>query len=197
MKLFRYITLTAFIVLTGVSLAGQDEVVDFKIAIAHDDGDGAGEMMINLSSSDMGFNMRDMQEGETRSIVDESGRNILVTRTADGFDLNVDGKTIELPDVTGGAHGMVWVDGEHGEDVDVQVLHEGNMTASSTAEFVGGPGGITILSGEPIDGATQEGIKSLLMSAGHSSEVVFVDRESAHSGVHGMKVVTKNIEVTQ
>jgi hypothetical protein len=195
MKLFKLITLTVFLAVAGVSLAGEDEVVEYKIAIAHDEGDG--EMMINLDSSDMGFNMHDMQEGETRSLVDESGRNILVTRTADGFDLNVDGKTIELPDVAGGAHGMVWVDGEYGEGVDVQVIHESNMMASSTAEFIGGPGGITILSGKPIDGATQEGIKSLLMSAGHSSEVVFIDRKSAHGGAHGMKVITKNIEITQ
>lgn len=195
MKLFKFIALAGFLTIAGVSLAGEDEVVEYKIAIAHNEGDG--EMMVSLDSSDMGFNMHDMQEGETRSIVDESGRNILITRTADGFDLNVDGKTVELPDISGGEHGMVWVDGEHHESVDVQVLHEGSMMTSATADFIGGPGGITILSGGAIDNATQEGIRSLLMSAGHSSEVVFIDRESAHSGAHGMKVITKNIEVTQ
>ena len=69
----------AFVVVTlglaAAVLAGED--VKTKIAIAVVDSDGDGEVRFDLNSDDLGFDLHDMQEGENRSIVDESGRNIL------------------------------------------------------------------------------------------------------------------------
>ncbi len=80
---------------------------------------------IKIDSEELGFDWRElhgMQEGENRSIIDESGRNILVTREADGFTLNIDGEIIELPMLFGGHHSMVWA--EDGDEVDVNVHGE-------------------------------------------------------------------------
>ena len=190
MKSLRPIAVATFLALAGISLAGEHEVVEYKIAVAENDGSGA--VTVDLDSETMGFNLHDLQEGESRSIVDKSGRNILVTRNADGFSLNVDGKTIDMPMISGN-HGMVWVGDDHAENIDVQVLHEGAMS-NSTASFSDGPAGRTILSAEPIDDATKEGIKSLLISSGNTDEVRFIDSNFAHGGIHGVKVVSNTVK---
>ena len=153
----------------------------------------AGEdVTIAINSEELGFDWRelhDMQEGENRSIIDESGRSILVTREADGFTFNIDGEIVEMPALFGGHHGMVLA--ENGDEVDV------NVHVMRRAQFAGrhemhGMDDTVIISGEPIDDATQQQIKLLLESAGYDSDVNFIDREAAH----GERVFIKKIEET-
>jgi hypothetical protein len=148
-----------------------------------------GDVTVAINSEELGFDLRDlhgMQEGENRSIVDESGRNILITREADGFTLNIDGEIVELPMLFGGHHAMAW--SEDGDEVDM------NVHVMRRAQFAGSHDmdGTTIISRKPIDDATKQQIRLLLESAGYESDVNFIDREAAH----GEQIIIKRIVET-
>ena len=160
----------AIVGLAGLALAGED-------------------MRIVINSEELGFDLRElhgMQEGENRSIVDESGRNILITREADGFTLNIDGEIIELPMLFGGYHAMAWSEDGDEVDVNVHVMHRKQLFGRH------GMDGTMIVSPKPIDDDTQQQIKLLLESAGYDSEVNFIDREAAH----GEQVIIKKFTMT-
>jgi hypothetical protein len=44
--------------------------------------------------------------GKIKTVLDDSGRSILITREADGYKIDVDGKTIDLP-LFDGKHGAM------------------------------------------------------------------------------------------
>jgi hypothetical protein len=170
--------------LAGNTMAGDETKMTMAIEVIGEDGAHGKHFTIN--SDDLGFDLAEMQVGESRSIVDESGRNILVTRGEDGFSINIDGETIELPDFHSGAHGGMHViaDGED-SDVNIHVMRDVNMTMMNEMS------GTMILSPKPIDGATQQAIKSLLESAGYGSDVNFIDHDGAEHG----KVIIKKVEM--
>ena len=163
----------AIVGLVGSALAGDD-------------------VRIVINSEELGFDLRDlhgMQEGENRSIIDESGRNILVTREADGFTLNIDGEIIELPMLFGGHHAMAWSEDGNEVDVNVHVMHRAKIASMDGMHDFDDT---MIISRKPIDDATKQQIKLLLESAGYESDVNFIDREAAH----GEQVIIKRIEKT-
>jgi len=190
MKLGKIALTIGALGLLGVALADED--VKRKMAIQIVDDSGDGEVRIELDSDDLGFDLHEMQEGEIRSIVDNQGRTILVSRNAESFTFDVEGKTFTLPVFDGahhGAHhGAAWVGDEHGEDVDVHVMHDRKFVTAK------GMDGIMIMSGKPIDEATQQAIKALLESAGHGSEVHFIDHKGPHAGPHHVRVINKRVE---
>lgn len=110
-----------FIGAFSVALA-QDEA-RVKIAVATDDGDGEGIHM-QFDSDDVGFDLQDMQEGENPAFVDELGRTILVTRAADGYTFDVEGKTIKMPLIDGDHKHMLHLNGDHDQDIEVYVEHD-------------------------------------------------------------------------
>ncbi|MDH3532696.1 MAG: hypothetical protein OEO82_07185 [Gammaproteobacteria bacterium] len=193
MNLRKSILLVALLGMAMTAFAADE--VRTKMVIALVDGDGDDQTRIELNSEELGFNLHDMQVGENRSIVAEDGRTILITREADGFSFDVDGKTVKMPAMPGGPHGPgmphgpIMIDGA--DDVDAHVVH------GAHAGKFRGPGGITILSGKPIADATQQQIRTLLESAGHDSEVRFIDHESHHGGPHQMRIVEKRVETAE
>lgn len=121
MNLKNVISITTLIVLASAAFAGEEMQTKMKIAIV--DGTDDGVVRVELDSDELGFNLHDMQVGENQSIVDATGRSILVTRETDGFSFNVDGKTIKVP-AFAGDHDAVWVEKVDGDaDVDVHLLH--------------------------------------------------------------------------
>lgn len=179
----KWAATVAALALAAVATAGEEMHAQFAIAVESDDG-----VTLDLDSEDLGFNLHDLQEGETRSIVDESGRNILITRTAEGFTFNVDGKSIDLP-MMGDAHSMAFVEGDPDVDFDVRVLHADSSAVIEEMD------GVTIISGEAIDESTRESIRSALISAGHDGDVQFIDKAGAH-GMRQVKVIRKDVEIT-
>ncbi len=147
--------------LPGLADDGAETRYDVKIVTV----DGDETVNVAFSSDDMGFDIAEMQVGENRSFTDDQGRNILVTREDSGFRLDVDGKTVEIPEI-GGIHGMADID----DDVD--------MDRQDRVERIG-PEGITILSDRTIDDATRQSIESVLRSAGYDDAVNFVEESSA------------------
>jgi hypothetical protein len=190
MKSGKILLLAMALGLATTAFAGEE--MQMKIAVVKDDGDG--DVRIELDSDDIGFNLDDLQEGESRSVVDKSGQAILITRTADGYTFDVDGETIDMP-MLGGDHKMVWVEEDGNADVDVHVVRK--------AMFIGEDhmGSTMIMSAEPIDEATQQVIKSALESAGHDGEVHFVTHKmhhgAKHGGEHQVKVIKKVVEVKE
>jgi hypothetical protein len=196
MNVTKFVLALAIIGLVGVALA--DEEARTKIAIEVVDDASDGDVRIELDSDELGFNLHDMQVGENRSIVDKSGKSIFVSRDADGFSFEVDGKTIRMPAFDGRHHGAMWIDGGQGENVDVHVMQGSNFISADRMH------GIVIMSDKPIDATTQQAITSLLESAGHGSEVRFINHEGPHvaiphdgSGPHQVKIVRKHVEVTE
>ena len=197
MAFSKIVVSVAAIGLFGVAVA-QDQT-RVQIEVISDDGDHDA-VRIELDSDDMGFNLHDMQEGENRSIVDKDGRTILVTRNADGFSFNVDGKTIDMPLIASGHHGVVIADAEHGENVDVRVMKHAGVGTPAHYGKVAMPvhmDGTMIMTGKPVDEATQQAIKSLLESAGHEGEVRFMDRERLHESHKQVQVIEERIEISE
>jgi len=191
MKIGKILLLVMALGLSTIAFAGEE--MKMKIIAVEDSGDG--EIRIDLDSDDIGFSLDELQEGESRSIVDKSGQSIVVTRKADGFSFDVDGKSIDMPMLRGNHGDMVWVDEDGGADIDVHVMRN--------ATFIGEDhmGSTMIMSVEPIDEATQQIIKSALESAGHDSEVHFVTHGAHHNagndGEHHVKVIKKVIEIKE
>ena len=168
------------LMLATAAAAGED--VEMKIRIAIDDGGDNGGIHLDLDSDSMGFNLHDMQEGEMQSITDESGRSILITREADGFKFDVDGKTIELP-IFDVEHGAMWIDNDVSTDVNVRVIRDSHVFAHKAAS------GVTVISGKTVDEATQEAIRSLLISSGHDNGVEFIEAGSGLEGLHEIEAL--------
>lgn len=97
-------------------LAGDDAKTDAKREVKikiMQDGD-----LIDLDLDDLGV-------GETRDFKSDSGKDVVVTRTDEGFDVTVDGKKIELfKDLTGdegGGHRVIRIEKRTGEGDNVEV----------------------------------------------------------------------------
>jgi hypothetical protein len=91
--------LTAIVLTIVVSMAAlASEQRKMHIEIAVDDDTTGQEFSFN--SDDMGFDLQQMQVGESQTITDDSGNAALVTRTEGGFQFDVDGKTIDIPSHT-------------------------------------------------------------------------------------------------
>ncbi len=172
----------AFLFATA-AVSGEKDHAKIEIKVVADDTDGNTHLV--LDSDDLDFELQDMQVGENQSIVDEDGVAVLVTRTEDGFSFDVDGKTIDMPDFTKSGH-------EFAPEVDVDVrvmrMHKGDAPHAMVEM-----GGVMILSGEEIDEATQQVIRTALESAGHD-EVHF---SGAHGhGLHQIEVVTEVVDIS-
>ena len=76
-----------------------------RIEIALDD-DTSGEQSFIFDSKAAGFDLHSLAPGESRLLTDEAGATATVRRTAGGFEFDVDGKTINVDDLseTGGMH---------------------------------------------------------------------------------------------
>lgn len=177
------------LVWASLSHAGEPEAAwATHIAIAEDDGPGHEPFILELSSEELGFDLQDLQVGESRAVVDDAGRNILITRTSEGYDFDVDGKSISMPAFDGHA-GLVQAGGISAGNFDVEIMGD-NMHFMDSAI-----NGITIIAPTPLDESTKASIRSLLQSAGRSETVTFVDTsEAPHAhgvatSVHKIKVV--------
>jgi len=157
----------AFLLATA-AIAGEEQRT--KIEIELDDND-ASHRSFKFDSKDAGLNLRDLAVGETRELTGESGNTALVTRTENGFILDVDGEKIDLSD-------LHEVDGDH-----KTVKKHKKVRMIKTDD----DNAVTVISGKAIDETTREQIRQVLQSAGQDGEVVFIDSSelTAGGGAHG------------
>jgi hypothetical protein len=188
MKTLKLAAFAVLLIFGATTFAQEEHEMKFEIIVAEDGADKTTSF--SWSGADADFDMQDMQVGESRSIIDDSGKSVLITRETDGFKIDVDGKTIMMPEMPEmGVHAthMAFVDG--GEmDIDVQVIgHEGFMTS-------GGPEGVTIITDEALDDSTKASIEAVLQSAGRDDKVIFIDGSGGADGKH-VKIIRKHVEV--
>lgn len=190
---FRSIAAVICALLVLDANAGEQHKTRIEIAV---DDDASGQQSFVFDSEDAGFDLQSMLVGESRSITDRAGNTADLRRTEDGFQLDIGGNTVDLPDLTGD-HAM---HGEHEVKVladggDVNVTKEIRMIKSDSTD------GVTIISGGEIDAATRERIADVLEDAGHGSEIVYIDGafhdgEHQASGKREVRIVKKEVDVT-
>lgn len=104
--------------------AAETQEKRMKIVVETHDAD---ESVLRFDSDEAGFSLDELQLGESRSIVDKDGNTLFVVRTEDGFEFDVGGRKIEVPDLTAEGledmdiHEHVHVDGEH-EEHEVRIV---------------------------------------------------------------------------
>jgi hypothetical protein len=185
--------LLAAVLFAGTAYSG-DKHHKMEIKVVEDDGDG--ETSVVIDSDDMGFKLHDLAVGETRNFVDKEGRPIEISRGDDGFSINVDGKTIDLPGIdklhrVKGGHGkrkVIIGDGEHAVDMDVRVIRAGGPHI----EMMDGEG-VMIFSAKEIDEATKQIIRTALESTGHE-KVHFADGDEG--GLHEVHVIKEVVKAS-
>ena len=194
MKTLKLLVLAVSLIFAAVALAQDDEQMEMKIVVAGTTTDESTTIHW-IGSGEAGFDMQAMQIGENQSFVDESGRAILVTREEEAFRFNIDGKTIVLPDFGDRPEYIALADGSDvTADFDIEIV--GDHHAMSTMAMPAfSPGGVTIISGEPLDASTQESIKAVLLSVGRDDEVTFISHGDGSDGQ--VQMLRKRVEVIQ
>ncbi len=178
MKLKQLVVLLVTVLFASAAYSGDKAHHKMEIKVVSDD--GSGETSVVLDSDELGFDLNDMQVGENRSVIDKEGRPILITRNEDGYTLDVDGKSIDLPPMDHAEHAMMRKAHMKGQRKH-HVMRESMQ-------------GVMIISGEEIDEATQAVIRTALESAGHT-EVHFAGGHDG--GPHQVHVIREEVEVTK
>lgn len=197
MKTLKLLALAVTLMFGAAALADIEEKRVMKIVIEGVSSDDSTSF--HWSSNDSSLDMHNMQIGESQSIVDESGRSVLITRESEGFRFDIDGETIVVPDMDFGPHEMhmAFTDGsDFTTDINVEVMGDVMGAVMGKHHFMSAHAsdGVTIISREALDATTKESIKAVLLSAGRSDEVIFIDRSGDADGKH-VKIVRKQIEV--
>lgn len=182
--------LAVSLVLAATASADVEEKREMKIVVAGPMGDESTAIHW-VGSGDSAFDMHSMQVGEIQSIVDESGRPVLITREDDGFKFEVDGETVFLPAMGAAGGYLTQLEGSDvTADFDVEIIGDHVATPAH------GGNTVTIISAEPLDATTQESIKAVLQSAGRDEAVNFIDGSGTSDTKH-VKVIRKRVEIEQ
>ena len=186
----KYLVLVWSILLASAAVAGDQERTHIKIAV---DNDTAGEQTFTFNSEDSGLDLQSMAIGEAQTLTDASGNVATISRTVDGFEVDVGGETIALGNLGDAQPFDVFVhDGDHHSDVyvDKQVK---NIKMIKT----GDDESITIISGQSISDAARQKIRDALASAGLDGDVEFIDGSEFNGDVKKeVRVIKKEIDVT-
>lgn len=199
----KLIQLAALAVLMAFGVASAQEVekkMELKVVIAGDD--AGSEHEVHWIGTDA--ELDGLAVGDSKTITGESGREVVVTKTEDGMQFEIEGETIVMPDMGADGTHMAFVDAEGGHgDVDIRVMKMGGMHEEMDIEVMADssqmmqahhPDGVTIISETPLDDSVKESIRSVLISAGNNEEVTFVDGSAEGRQI---KVIKKRVEITQ
>ena len=181
MKLLKLVGLAVLLIFATAMAQEVEKKMQIRVMVAGDGGDEASEL--NWSSDEMDFDLQDLAVGETQTIESDSGKPIIVTRTEQGFNFDVDGKSVMMPDL--GTHGT------HMAFVNTASMHEAiDVDADVHVMKAHHPDGVTIVSGKPLDQSVKDSIRSVLISAGNNEEITFIDGSQ-----DGERIIVKKIEV--
>ncbi|MDH3304905.1 MAG: hypothetical protein OEM50_02340 [Gammaproteobacteria bacterium] len=198
---FRAIVVFFWACLIGTAaVAGEDHRTRIEIAV---DDDGSSDQTFVFDSREAGFDLHSLAVGESQALTDRSGNAVVIRRTVDGFEFDVNGRTINVDD-------MPMVDGTHGEhEIEMHVDHnDSNVKESRDIKKVkiiktDNADGVTIISGREIDATTRERIQDALKSSGLAGDVQFIDgsefdadSDAEVHGRHEVRIIKKEIDVT-
>ena len=186
---YKGIIVSFFALMLGAAaFAGERHRMQIELAV-----DGDESQAFRFDSADAGFELTDLQVGESRTITGDSGETAVVTRTQDGFEFDVNGKKIRMGD-------MATLHGEH--DVLVNVgddVHVEKAVKVVKIEKITADPGVTVITGDSLDETTKQQIRDVLSSSGHTGEVTFVDANGSQgdgSQMERVHVITKEVDVT-
>lgn len=180
--------------LFGAPAAAQQE--DSVVEIAVNDGTTDEDIVIRIDSKEQGFNLHELQLGESRSLTTADGRPVTVTRAADSFDFAVDGRTISMPVMPPHADGPPPPGAVHHKEM--HIVRKFGPGGPDNAEAV------TIISHVELDDATRASITAALAAAG-LNEVQFIDTSEMVAGHPGpmmdgeekeVRIIRKKVHVT-
>lgn len=132
--------------------AGESNVEVLKLATA-----GGPEHTIRLDSSELGFDLHALMDGESRTVTTADGQVVTLTRSGDTLALAVDGESFELP-----MPGDPQADARHV----VKVVRMDDAREDDA---------LLIVTGATLDEATRAQIRSALQVSGVNQAVRFID----------------------
>ena len=176
------------LIMSIAAFAGEKQHMKIEIAVEGDE----GNTELSFDSEDAGFNLHDLEVGETRKFDTEDGNKASVTRTDEGFEFDVDGQKIDMKNVHE-MHDMHL----SGDAENVFVIKDASEVKVLKTD---GPGEVTIVTGAALDEKTKQKIRDALAESGAAGEVVFIDGNNIGSedGAKHRKVrvITKEVNVT-
>ena len=144
----KALTIIFFALMLSAATLASEKQRHVQIHVDAHEGHDSDIQSFRFDSDEAGFDLEELQLGESRAYVDEDGNNLYVVRTEDGFDFDLNGRKISLPDFTSGdmlfigdgdeAHGeqhvirkvkimgMISDDGsnEYSDDMEIHEVHE-------------------------------------------------------------------------
>ena len=187
------------VLIAGAAIAGEERQTRIEIVV---EDDTTGGQSFLFDSEDAGFDLHSLAVGETRTLTDRHGSSADIRRTDDGFQFDVNGKTIDLMspphDEKHGSHMLeLLVDNADSDVVVIKDARNVEVIESDTADSV------TVISSGEIDSATRERIREALQASGMNNEVRFidsselsVDANSKLHGDHGVRIIKRETTVT-
>ena len=172
-----------------------------RIEIAVDD-EMSGEQSFVFDSEAAGFDLHSLAPGESRLLTDDSGAVATVRRTAEGFEFDVNGKTIDVDDLY--VDDLSEADAMHEIEMEVDGAPADDGTVKKVRIIkTGDAHAITVISEKEIDAATRARVRDALEAGGHDDEILFLDG-SRHGSYgqklaehrHEVRVISKEIDVT-
>ena len=97
----KELTIIFFALMLSAAALASEKQRHVQIHVDAQDGHDSEMQSFRFNSDDAGFDLRELQLGESRAYVDADGNNLFVVRTEDGFDFDLNGRKISLPDFTG------------------------------------------------------------------------------------------------
>ena len=195
-------TLTVFLwgfLMAAAAVAGEEHKVKIEVAVSDD-----GQEDTTFEWHGDGSEIEDLEVGESKTITDDDGNEVTITRTGDGLEIEVDGKNIELMHMASdinvdvlhdkGAH--VVIHGEHDSEDVTKEKHKRVKIIKSQ-----GSDGITIISGDEIDEETRARLEEVLKNAGKDGTVLFIDGSELSGDEQAqrrreVRVIRKEVDVT-
>ena len=174
------------------AVAGEEQRTEIKIAI---DGENTGHRVFRFDSQDSDVDLQELAVGESEVITDSDGNEVTVLRTDNGFEIDLEGKKIEIAGMHGEHDFEVLHEILAGEDVVVEKHKQVRVIKTNDAH------GVTIISGDEIDDNTRAKLEKVLKEAGKDGEVLFLDGselsgdEQVHEK-HELHIIKKEIDVT-
>lgn len=165
-----------FLVATA-AMASEEYRSEIKIAV---DSDGGEPQVFEWHSDDPDADLSRLEVGETRTLSGVDGRDATVTRTDNGLEFNIDGRTIEMP----------------------HEYRHATINSSKRIKVIktDRTDGVTIISSGELDATTRSKIEAALDEAGQGGEVIYLDGSelSGAEQVHGEHevIIRKEIETT-
>jgi hypothetical protein len=200
MKFKTYSVLSLACLLGTAAIAGEEHRTRIEIVV---DEDASDRQTFLFDTQDAGFDLHSMAVGETRSLTDASGNVADVRRTDDGFEFDINGKTIDLKDLheIDDVHGVHDIE-MHIDDIDTDLVAVKGVRKVKMIQ-TDDDNSVTVISSGEIDMATRDRIREVLEFSGQDRDVLFidgsefdVDGDTHAQRKHEVHIIRKEVDVT-